>query len=216
MTDRITTVEELVRGQLSKALGGPRGIAESALPTAAFTILFLTTDNLKLSLIVSGAAAAVLLLIRIIQRSPTQFVFNAGVGIAIAAVFALRSGQAKDVFLPGIIYNGVYASVLIVSIAVGWPIVGFIVGSVTGEPTEWHRDRPMVKLCSRLTWLLALPCIVRVAVQLPLYSADKIGWLGTSKIALGWPLQVAALSAMVWLLARNNTPLEEPRPHSAG
>jgi hypothetical protein len=26
---------------------------------------------------------------------------------------------------------------------------------------------------------------------------------------MGWPLQVAALGAMVWLLARNRTPVEE-------
>ncbi len=39
-----------------------------------------------------------------------------------------------------------------------------------------------------------------------------IGLLGTAKIALGWPLQVAALLAMVYLLTRNHTPV---RPESA-
>jgi hypothetical protein len=27
-----------------------------------------------------------------------------------------------------------------------------------------------------------------------------------AKLAMGWPLQVAALAAMVWLLSRNKTP----------
>jgi hypothetical protein len=31
--------------------------------------------------------------------------------------------------------------------------------------------------------------------------------LGVLKIALGWPLQLAALGAMVWLLSRNKTPV---------
>ena len=31
--------------------------------------------------------------------------------------------------------------------------------------------------------------------------------LGVLKIALGWPLQLAALAAMVWLLSRNHTPI---------
>ena len=35
--------------------------------------------------------------------------------------------------------------------------------------------------------------------------------LGIMKIALGWPLQLAALGGMVWLLARNHTPME-PAP----
>jgi hypothetical protein len=34
--------------------------------------------------------------------------------------------------------------------------------------------------------------------------------LGVSKIALGWPLQLAALGAMVWVLARNHTPMISP------
>jgi len=37
-----------------------------------------------------------------------------------------------------------------------------------------------------------------------------VGWLGVSKIALGWPLQVAALAAMAYLLARGRTPMGEP------
>ena len=31
-----------------------------------------------------------------------------------------------------------------------------------------------------------------------------------TKIALGWPLQVAALALMVYLLARGRTPLRQP------
>ena len=32
--------------------------------------------------------------------------------------------------------------------------------------------------------------------------------LGLSKIVMGWPLQLAALAGMVWLLARNRTPVD--------
>ena len=35
-----------------------------------------------------------------------------------------------------------------------------------------------------------------------------IAMLGTLKIIMGWPLQLATLAGMVWLLARNSTPLE--------
>jgi hypothetical protein len=31
--------------------------------------------------------------------------------------------------------------------------------------------------------------------------------LGVLKIVLGWPLQLAALGSMVWLLSRNRTPV---------
>ena len=213
MTDSHDTVEQLVRAKLSQALGGRRGVIESAVPTALFTILFVTTHELKLSLIVSVVVTVALLLIRIVQRQPVQFVLNALVGIGIGALFASRAGgndEAKAVayFLPGILYNAAYAVFFIVSIVVGWPLVGFIVGSVTGDPTAWHEDRGLVRLCSLLTAVMALPCILRVLVQYPLYLSGHVGWLGTSKLALGWPLQIASFAVMIWLLSRNRTPIE--------
>lgn len=202
------TVEHLVRSRLAEALGGRRGIIESAVPTLAFTVLYLSTRDLRLALTVSIAITVGLLIVRVMQRSSVQFVVNALVGIGIAAVFASRSGEARDVFLPGILYNAGYAALFILSVIVRWPIVGFMIGGITGEPTEWHRDPALVKLCSRLTWLFAAPCVIRVLVQYPLYVADNIALLGTAKIFLGWPLQIAAFAAMAWLLSRNKTPVE--------
>jgi len=211
------TVEQLVRGQLSRALGGRRGMVEGAVPTAGFTIAWVSTRDLELSLWLSVGMAVALLLARIVQRQTVQFVFNSMVGIGIAAVFALRSGEAQDAFLPGILYNGVYAVVLVGSVLVRWPVVGFLIGSVTGDPTAWHAQPALVKLCSRLTLLLALPCVLRVLVQYPLWlgGEDMVGWLGTAKIVMGWPLQIAVLAGIVWLLGRNSTPLEPPRPATA-
>ncbi|MDF2966396.1 MAG: hypothetical protein K0Q93_174 [Nocardioidaceae bacterium] len=203
------TVEQLIRGQLSTALGGRRGIAEGAVPTAAFTVCWIATHDLRLALGLGAGLAVLLLVVRLLQRQPVKFVLNSLIGIGIAAVFALRSGEAQDAFLPGIIYNAVYAVVLVGSVLVRWPVVGFLIGSVTGDPTAWHADKGLVGLCNRLTLLLALPCVLRVVVQYPLWlgGEDMVAWLGTAKLVLGWPLQVAALAGMVWLLGRNQTPL---------
>lgn len=200
-----TTVEQLVREQLSKALGGKRGVIEGAVPTLGFTISWIAVHELKLSLAISFGLAAVLLLIRIIQRSTVQFVINSIIGISIAAIFALRSGRAEDAFLPGLIYNSAYAVFLIGSVVLRWPLIGFLIGSVTGDPTAWHKDKQLVALCSKLTWILAIPCVLRVLVQYPLWASHQAGWLGVAKIAMGWPLQLAALAAMAWVLSRDKT-----------
>ena len=204
------TVEEVVRAKLSQALGGRRGMVEGAVPTIGFTSTYLLSHELRLSLGVGIGLAVALLVVRVVQRSSVQFVVNSLVGIGIAAAFASRSGKAEDVFLPGILYNAAYAVGLSLSVLVRWPLVGFMIGSVTGDVTAWRRDPGIVALCSKLTWVLVLPCAIRVAVQLPLYLAGKVGWLGVTKIALGWPLQVAALALMVYLLARGRTPLQQP------
>jgi hypothetical protein len=218
------TVESVVRLQLAKALGGKRGMLEAAVPTLAFTITYLTGKDLRLALVVSVSAAVVLLAVRLVQRSTPQFVINSLVGIGIGALFAYRSaqggGDASDnalaYFLPGLIYNAGYAVVMTFTILIGWPVVGFMVGSVAGDPTAWHRDEQIVRLCRNLTWMLVAPCVIRVGVQLPIYLGGRaaedagtyIAALGVSKILMGWPLQLAALGGMVWLLARNRTPVE--------
>lgn len=224
-TQAADTVEAVVRQQLSKALGGRRGMAEAAVPTILFTVLWLSTKDLALALQVSVGAAVVLLVVRLVQRSTVQFVLNALFGIGIGAFFAYRTLQsggseqeaALAYFLPGILYNGGYAVVLAFTCVIGWPLVGFMVGSITGDPTAWHDDKPLVRLCTRLTWLLVLPCIVRVAVQAPVWLAGRseamdpdtaIAVLGVAKLFLGWPLQLAALGAMIWLLSRNRTPVQ--------
>jgi hypothetical protein len=208
------TVEAAVRAQLAKALGGVRGIIEAAVPTIAFTLSWITTEDLKLSLIISVSLAVVLLVVRVVQRSTPQFVINSLIGIAIGAFFASRSGDAKDYFLPGILYNAGYAVAMLISIVTRWPVVGFLIGSVTGDPTAWHKDPGIVRLCTRLTWLLMLPCAVRVAVQGPVYlfggGDEAVAALGFAKIVMGWPLQVAALAAMLWVLGRGRTPIKPP------
>ena len=103
------TVEQVVRAQLSKALGGRRGMLEAAVPTIVFTVTFLTTHQLRLAVGVSVGTALVLLVMRLIHRSSVQFVLNSLVGIGIGALFAWRSAQnggtadeqALAYFLPG-------------------------------------------------------------------------------------------------------------------
>jgi hypothetical protein len=204
------TVEAVVRARLSEALGGRRGVVEGALPTLGFTVTYLLTHELRLGLYVGIGLAVALLVLRVVQRQSVQFVVNSLVGIAIAAIFASKTGKAEDVFLPGIVWNAGYAVAMVLSVLVRWPLVGLMLASVTGDLTAWRRDPAIVRLCSRLTWILALPCLLRVAVQYPLYVAGQVGWLGVTKIALGWPLQLAALAAMAWLLARGRTPLAVP------
>ncbi|MGA8850895.1 MAG: DUF3159 domain-containing protein [Aeromicrobium sp.] len=215
-SDVHATVEHVVRAQLAKALGGRRGIIEGAVPTIVFTSIFVVTNQLRPALIAGLSLAVLAVVVRLVQRSTVQFAFNALFGIGIAAAFALRASSAggtpedaaRAFFTPGLIYNGVYGIVLVLTVLIGWPLVGFLVGSVTGDATAWHDDPAVVRLCSRLTLVLAAPCILRVAVQLPLWLDSQIGLLGATKIAMGWPLQVAAFAAIGWLLSRDSIPSE--------
>ncbi len=225
----VATVEAMVRQQMAKALGGKRGIIEAAVPGILFTAIWLPTKDLRLALVASLVAAAVTLVVRLVQRSTLQYVLNAVFSVGIGYVFVRiaangggsESDQALAFFLPGIIYSGVYTILLAATCLSGWPMVGFMLGSVTGDPTAWHADKQVVRLCSRLTWLLLAPGAIGVLLQGPVWllgsaeTIDKdtaIAIIAALRYGLGWPLRIAAFSAMFWLLARNATPIETAAP----
>src|SRR5215475_15449875 len=97
-TPTTETVEALVRRQLSQALGGRRGMVETALPTLTFTVVWLTTRHLTLALGASLVVAVVELAARLVQRQTVKYCVNALVGIAIGWFFvhmsASRGGSA--------------------------------------------------------------------------------------------------------------------------
>ena len=88
--------------------------------------------------------------------------------------------------------------------------VGFLVGAgdprVADDPFGWRRDAGMVRVCSRLSWVLVAIYVVRLSIQVPLYLAAQVEALGVAKIVLGWPLWLAGVAVMGWLLVRGNTP----------
>lgn len=221
------TVEAVVRAQMATALGGRRGMLEAGIPGILFTLIWLTTKELQLALVVSLTVAAAALVLRLIQRSTLQFVFNALFAIGLGWVFvriAASSGgsesdQALAFFLPGILISLGYTVLLSASCLLRWPFIGFLLGSVTGDPTAWRRDPQIVQLCSRLTWVFLTPGAIGVLLQGPVWL---LGWtdaidvdlavllLAILRLGLGWPLRVGSWAAMIWLLARNATPVESP------
>lgn len=203
------TVEARVRAEVSRQLGGPRGSLETALPIAAFALVFVLTDEVPPAAAAGIGLALALLGVRALQRSSLRFVRNGLFGIAAAAAVALVTGRGEDAFLPGIIQSAVWAAGMAVSIVVRWPLAGFVVGSVLGDPTSWREEPAIVRLSNRLTLVLLLPMLLRAGVQYPLYASGEVGWLGVSRIVLGWPVTALALIAAGAILARGRTPLRQ-------
>jgi hypothetical protein len=202
-------VEEFVRYQLGKSLGGTRGMAESALPFVAFTIAWVVGRQLYPAISAALGTALVLATIRLLQRQSIKYVVQAVIPTAIAVLIATRTGRAQDIFLPGILYNGALAVLSLLTVAIRRPLVGFIIGAAVGDPTGWAKDRGLVKMTSKLTLVLAVPYIIRFVVQLPLFLAGHVVLLGVAKVVLGWPLLIAALTVMGVMLSKGKTPMED-------
>jgi Protein of unknown function (DUF3159) len=181
---------------LLTSIGGPQGIADSSLPALAFVIAYTVGGNeIGLAAWIAIGVGAAMAVVRLLRREPLQFVLAGFAGVALAAFIADRTGRAEDFFLPGLLLNAGYATAYLVSIAIRWPLLGVILGPITGEGMSWRKDPERVRLYSRASWIWVGVFTLRLAVQLPLYLAGAVLALGIAKTAMGLPIFLAA----IWL-----------------
>ena len=207
------TVEAVIRHRLADTLGGWRGSLETALPTVAFVIWWLAREDLTGAVIASAVVVVLLAAARLVTGGTLRYVGASLFATALAAFFALRSGNAEDAFLPGIQMSAAWGVVTLASILLRWPLIGFLVAigdpQFEQQPTRWRSSRAMVRVCSRLTWVLVALYAVRVAVMLPMYLAQNVAALGVAKVVMGWPLYLVAVAVMVWMLVRGRTAVDD-------
>ncbi|MBN9210681.1 MAG: hypothetical protein BGO45_09045 [Microbacterium sp. 71-36] len=197
------------------AMGGWRGILESVLPSLAFVVLFTVTidpetrqGNLPLSLGVSVGLALVFTIARLMAKSPPSAAIGGLVATAAAALLTLFTGRGQDNFVFGFFTNGAYGAAFLVSVLVGWPLIGLIAGYLLGEGTSWRTDKRRRRVYTWLSLGWAALFVARLIVQLPLYFAGDVTALGTLKIVMGLPL-FAPMVAVTWLAVRALSPRRE-------
>lgn len=193
---------------LTDAMGGWRGFIESALPGVVFVVAYLVTSDFQVPVISSVATVLVLVVVRLIQRTSIQQALTGVVGVAFGAIWAWRSGEAGDYFVPGLWINAAYGAGVLLSMVVRWPLVGIVMGLVKGWGTAWRDHAPTMRLMQWGTAILAALFLLRLGVQWPLYMADAVAALGTARLAMGVPLFALTLWG-VWLLVRSATPVLE-------
>jgi hypothetical protein len=183
---------------------GPGAFLDGGLPLAVFTVVYLAGDrNLRFALWVALGAGVILALVRLVRRDPLQNVVGGFVGVGVAVWWANRTGQAQDVFVPGLWINTGFGVAYVVSVLVRWPLIGVVVGVVMGQGFSWRDDPALLRAYSMATMLFVGLFALRLAVQLPLYFSgeDQIGWLATARLAMGIPL-FALVAYVAYLVVR--------------
>ena len=180
---------------LNKAIGGWRGLIDSALPSMLFIMIFVFQKNLNNALIASLALGGVLLVIRLFERKSLTQVFSGFLGLSISVFLTWRTKDASNFFLTGIVTNAIYGFFLLISVLIRKPLIGYLVGSLVGDTTGWLKHPLLVRAYTTVTWLWVAVFGLRLLVQIPLYLNDSIALLGSVKIFMGWPLYLFA----VWL-----------------
>ena len=195
---------------IAEAVGGPLGIAETAVPAIAFVVAYtISGSDTNTAAAVAVGLAVVLAVARLVRRESPRHALSGLIGVGFAAFIATRSGKAEDFFLPGLLFNAAYASALLISIAVRWPLIGVIVTKLDGEDNSWRDDPRRVRAYRLATWLWVGLFSLRLLVQLPLYLAQEVVALGIARTAMGLPVFALGLW-LSWLLVRGVRPAPAP------
>ncbi|WP_320670921.1 DUF3159 domain-containing protein [Patulibacter defluvii] len=189
-----------------EAVGGPLGIAESALPAAVFVAAYTASgQDTRLAAILAVALGVVLTIARIVRGQTLQFALSGLFGIALAGFVVSRTGKAEDFFLPGLLANLAYAAGYLISILVRWPLIGVLVATMTQQGSGWRKDPALLQTYTRASWIWVGLFLTRLAVQLPLYLAGALVALGVARVAMGIPLFALGLW-LTWLVVRRGAP----------
>ncbi len=195
-----------------RAIGGVRGVVESVLPGLVFVVLFMVTSDLRLTIVVSAPLAVLQVLVRLVQRQSAMGALGGLAAVAICLVWAWRSNDARNYYMLGFVTNAAYLVLLAASLLARTPGIGLLVEFIRTMPTSrfaiwlkgWRDDEPLRRAYAAATALWIGVFALRLAVQVPLYATDHVGWLGTARLAMGLPFWALAIWVSYLLIA---TPL---------
>jgi|GEM_PF-93000 len=198
---------------LVQAFGGIRGMVDMTLPGLVFIVAYNLTHSVSTSAWSALGLSAVLAIVRLLRRETLQHALSGVFGVAISAFIAVKSGRAQDFYLPGLLYNVGLCLVYAVSALVRWPLIGVMLGPVTGEMFTW-RDRNPGRLLAytKATWLWAVIMAVKPVILFPLYFTGDVTLLGWLKVGLGIPPFLLAVWFTYLLLAKAPPPIKAEVP----
>ncbi|WP_330271404.1 DUF3159 domain-containing protein [Lentzea sp. NBC_00516] len=188
---------------LASLLGGRGGALDASLPPLAFVAGWLLFGHS----IGAGAVIAVLCgvaigVFRLVRGEKPRAVLLSVLLVVAAALVALYTGRVEDFFLIQLLSNVASALAWAGSIAVRWPFLGLVVGTLLGQKTRWRRDPALLRAYSVASWAWVGQYVLRVAIFTPLWLDAQVFWLATLRVALSWPLQIVCILVSGWLLKR--------------
>jgi len=202
-------VRAVTEAALFEAFGGLRGMIETVLPGLLFVTIFTINKDLHWSAIAALAVSLVLVVVRLVKRDTVKHAFSGVFGVAFGVVFAMMTGNAKNFYLPGMLYTLGLALAYIITTLAGVPLIGLILGPVFKENLSWRTRNPGRKTAyAKASWAWGLILLAKCAILFPLYW-----WANTAQ--LGWvlvALKIPPFLLAVWLtwvfLAKAPAPID--------
>ncbi len=212
--EAMPTFSEQIAGQL----GGVGGMIESSIPVLAFVLVNIIW-SLTPALIVAVALGLGIAGYRLLRKQSVRHAMNGLFGIGIGAALALKTGDAKTFFVPGILLTLGYGLAMIGSVVARRPLVGWLWSLVVDNGgNRWRLDEGLRRIFGWLTVIWATVFLAKFVVNVWIYFAagltddEKASILGVMRIVLGFPPYAILLALTIWAVRRYQRQSNRPLP----
>jgi hypothetical protein len=199
--------------QIAEQLGGVRGLVESSLPVLAFVLFNVLLGDAVIGLdkrtalywAIAGSVASAVAIsaYRLARKEPIRHAINGLFGIAIGAIWAWRSGKAENFYLWGILVTFAQAAVVLGSIAIRKPLIGYVWGVMANKGRQdWLDNLRLFRTFQWLSLVWVVSLSVRAGVQLYLWAQHEANALGIVRILISWPIYAATFAYSAWAIHR--------------
>ncbi len=171
----------VTQAAMAEAFGGVRGMVETTVPGLVFVLVYTIGSEVRPSALAALAVALLLGFSRLVTRGTLKHAFSGVFGVAIGVAFAMMTGNAKDFYLPGLLYGLGLALAYILSTLAGMPLIGLILGPLFRENLSWRTRNPgRKKAYSKASYAWGLIFLTKSAILFPLYfwaDPKEFGWV---------------------------------------
>lgn len=200
---------EVTKAAFLEAFGGVRGMVETTVPGLVFVLSYTINRDIHISAIAALALSGLMAVLRLARKDTVKHAFGGVFGVAIGAIFATMSGDAKNFYLPGMLYTLGLAVAYIVSSLVGWPLLGLILGPLFRENLSWRTRNPGRKRAyTKASYSWGFVLLAKSCITFPIYlwgDATQLGWL---RVALGIPPFLLCVYLTWIFLAKAPAPID--------
>nr|WP_245654481.1 DUF3159 domain-containing protein [Streptomyces violens] len=192
-----------------EAFGGFWGMVDTTVPGLVFVLIYTIKRDIHTAAIIALGLTVLLALARLARRETLKHAFSGVFGVAIGAVFAMMSGDAKNFYLPGMLYTLGLAVVYVLSALFKYPLIGVLLGPMLRENLSWRTRNPgRFKAYTKSTYAWGFILLAKSAILFPLYwwgDATQLGWV---KVALGIPPFLLCVYLTWIFLAKAPAPID--------
>ncbi|GAA2091689.1 DUF3159 domain-containing protein [Streptomyces albiaxialis] len=200
--------QAVTEAALFEAFGGIRGLVETTVPGLVFITMFTINKNIQAAAIAALVLAGLMTVVRLARKDTVKHAFSGIFGVGFGVVFAMMTGNAKDFYLPGMLYTLGLALAYLVTSAAGVPLLGLVLGPVFKENLSWRTRNPGRKRAyTKASYAWGLILLAKCAILFPMYfwaDTAKFGWV---TVALKIPPFLLAVYLTWIFLAKAPAPI---------